>query len=134
MGPQDLAVLGLAAGNGVADGGGKTGVGSAVLGLPGNPVSTFVNFEILAKAVLARLRGLRYDPTLVPARLGREVRRGSADRVEFLPARLEAGEVNPVRYGGSSMLSALAEANALLRMEIGQYVLEGGAEILVRLV
>lgn len=105
-----------------------------VLGLPGNPVSTFVNFEILAKAVLARLRGLRYDPTVVPARLGREVRRGSADRVEFLPARLEAGEVNPVRYGGSSMLSALAEANALLRMEIGQYVLEGGAEILVRLV
>lgn len=107
---------------------------SFVLGLPGNPVSTFVNFEIMAKAVLARLRGLPYEPAVAPARLGREVRRGSADRVEFLPARLEGGTVNPIRYGGSSMLSALADANALLRMEIGQTILEKGADILVRLV
>lgn len=104
-----------------------------VLGLPGNPVSTFVNFEILAKAVLARLRGLPWEPAIASARLAEEVSRRDAERVEFLPARLSGGEIRALRYSGSSMLSVLAEANALLRLEIGQKILEQGAQIDARL-
>lgn len=104
-----------------------------VLGLPGNPVSTFVNFEILAKAVLARLRGLPWEPAIASARLAEEVSRRDSERVEFLPARLSGGEIRALRYSGSSMLGVLAEANALLRLEIGQKILERGAQIDARL-
>ncbi|HSV56899.1 MAG TPA: molybdopterin molybdotransferase MoeA [Magnetospirillaceae bacterium] len=100
-----------------------------VLGLPGNPVSTFVNFEILGKAVLARLRGLPAEAPAVRVRLAEALGGGSLDRVEYLPARIRNGEIRPLRYTGSSMLSALSEANALIRLEIGQTRLEIGAEI-----
>ncbi len=106
---------------------------SFVLGLPGNPVSTFVNFEILAKAVLALLRGLPPEVPVIRARLAEEVSRRDAERVEFLPARLSGGEIRALRYSGSSMLSVLAEANALLRLEIGQKTLERGSELDARL-
>ncbi len=104
------------------------------LGLPGNPVSTFVNFELMAKAVLALLRGLPPEVPVVRARLAVEVSRRDAERVEFLPARLDSGgEIRALRYSGSSMLGVLAEANALLRLEIGQKILERGAQIDARL-
>ena len=107
--------------------------GSAfVLGLPGNPVSTFVNFEIMAKALLRRLQGLPVEAPFMRARLETDISRHSADRVEFFPARLSAGMVRPIPYSGSSMLSALAETNALVRMEIGQTRLERETEIDVR--
>lgn len=104
-----------------------------VLGLPGNPVSTFVNFEIMAKAILARLRNLPPDPPILRARLAEGVTRRDTDRVEYLPARHSGGEIRALRYSGSSMLSVLSEANALLRLEIGQKTLEPGAEIDARL-
>lgn len=104
-----------------------------VLGLPGNPVSTFVNFEIMAKAILARLRNLPPDPPILRARLAEGVTRRDTDRVEYLPARHSGGEIRALRYSGSSMLGVLSEANALLRLEIGQKTLEPGAEIDARL-
>jgi molybdopterin molybdotransferase len=104
-----------------------------VLGLPGNPVATFVNFEIFVRALLARLRGLSVENPRLKARLAASVTRETAlDRVEFLPARLDAGTVSPLRYTGSSMLNALADANVLIRMEIGQTRIEEGSEIDVR--
>ncbi len=104
-----------------------------VLGLPGNPVSTFVNFEIMAKAILARLRNLPLDPPILRARLAEGVTRRDTERVEYLPARHSGGGIRALRYSGSSMLSVLSEANALLRLEIGQKSLELGAEIDARL-
>ncbi len=104
-----------------------------VLGLPGNPVSTFVNFEILGKAVLARLRGLPPDVPAVRARLAAGISRRDAERVEFLPARYSGGEIRVLRYSGSSMLSVLSGANALIRLEIGQKSREPGEDIDARL-
>lgn len=103
------------------------------LGLPGNPVSTFVNFELMAKAVLSLLRGLPPEVSVVRARLAEEVSRRDTERVEYLPARYFGGEIRVLRYSGSSMLSVLSEANALLRLEIGQNILERGAQIDARL-
>ncbi|MEN6363580.1 MAG: gephyrin-like molybdotransferase Glp [Rectinema sp.] len=112
--------------------------GKAVFGLPGNPVSTFVNFEFLVKAHLAARMGIeRHVPTL-RAKLAVPLARKGSDRVEFLPAVFENDEtglaVRPLRYHGSSMLSVLAEAQGLLRMEIGTGRIEAGGIVDVRLV
>jgi len=104
-----------------------------VLGLPGNPVSTYVNFEIMAKAVLARLRGLPVESRVVRARMADDISRRDTERVEFLPVRYSAGEIHALRYTGSSMLNVLSEANALIRLEIGQAELERGTETDARL-
>ncbi len=113
--------------------------GRAVFGLPGNPVSTFVNFEVLVKPHLYRRMGLLHKPRLVSALLARGISRKGSDRVEFLPARLERTEagaaprVRPLPYHGSSMLSVFAEADCLLRVELGVTAIEEGSWIDARL-
>lgn len=110
----------------------------AVFGLPGNPVSTFVNFEVLVKPYLYARAGVEWSPPVLRARLAETLKRRESDRVDFLPATLENGpdgaRAAPVRYHGSSMLSVLAGAQALVRMEMGVQNLDEGAIVDVRLI
>ena len=113
---------------------------TAVFGLPGNPVSTFVNFEFLLKPHLARRMGLEPRPRMLRAVLAAPVSRRESDRVEFLPVRIERDAergidlARPLGYRGSSMLNILAEADGLVRVEIGVDRLEEGASVDARLI
>ena len=121
-------------------GGGSAGAlsGPTVFGLPGNPVSTFVGFEVLVRPHLAARTGLPWSPRLVGARLAAPLERRETDRVEFTPALLEPGPdglpaVRPLSYKGSSMLNALARADCLISMDIGVKRLEAGRVVNARL-
>lgn len=105
-----------------------------VIGLPGNPVSVFVNTEILVRPLLCALCGITYRPLTVPVPVAETLTRKGADRVEFLPVRVEADGARPVRYGGSSAIQALAEADGFLRMDIGVDRIEKGGLAHVRFV
>ena len=85
-------------------------------GLPGNPSSTMVTFEIFARAALELLAGQTESPLHMPfARLTREFRH-RAGLTRFLPAHLSADgtEVTPVEWHGSGDVPALTRANAYL--------------------
>jgi len=85
-------------------------------GLPGNPSSTMVTFEIFARAALELLSGQEEISLHMPlARLTREFRHRMGI-TRFLPARLSAdgAEVTPVRWSGSGDIPALTRANAFL--------------------
>jgi len=104
-------------------------------GVPGNPLSAFVNFEVMIRPLIMRLCGIGYEPPMVRVRLGPAVeRRRDLDRVEFLPVEIRNGIAFPVRCSGSTMLDALSGASALIRLEIGQAKAESGEEIDARLV
>jgi molybdopterin molybdotransferase len=103
-----------------------------VFGLPGNPVSAFVTFEVFMKALLYRLAGLQFSPHLLPATLSVAIDKKDAERTEFIPVRWNGSTVEPVRYGGSSHLSALADTDALLMLDVGTTRLETGARVDVR--
>jgi molybdopterin molybdotransferase len=104
-----------------------------VFGLPGNPVSAFVIFELFVRPLLARLQGLHYAPRTVRARLAEGFQRRDTERVEMRPVRLERGEVRALEFHGSAHLNALSGADALLRMEAGVDRLEEGSWTDVRL-
>ena len=103
-----------------------------VFGLPGNPVSTFVVFEIYVKELLFRFMGTRYAPREVTACLSRPIHRRDADRTEFRPVRLEADTICPLEYHGSTHLNALLQADGLVRIERGCAALEAGTRLSVR--
>ncbi|MDX9957781.1 MAG: molybdopterin molybdotransferase MoeA [Spirochaetia bacterium] len=90
-----------------------------VIGLPGNPVSVFVNTELLVKPLLSALCGIEFRPLDIPVPVAETLTRKGTDRVEFLPVRVEADGARPVRYGGSSAIQALAGADGFIRMDIG---------------
>ncbi|MEJ5184881.1 MAG: gephyrin-like molybdotransferase Glp [Rectinemataceae bacterium] len=110
----------------------------AVFGLPGNPVSTFVNFEVFVKPYVLACMGLDHTPRTVRARLVSPLSRKGSDRVEFLPCTLEKDELGmlarPLQYHGSSMITVLAHAQALVRMELGQERIEAGEYLNARLI
>lgn len=103
-----------------------------VFALPGNPLSAFLGFELFVKPLLGSLVGLRWKPRFRPCRLDGALRRKTEDRVEYYPVRIDGPRCAPLPFGGSSMLSVLASADGLAKLELGQEHLESGATIDVR--
>lgn len=88
-----------------------------VFGLPGNPVSSLVCFELFVRAALRRLQGDQpARPPVILARLRHEHRQ-QADRPTFHPANLiwrpEGPEITLVKWHGSSDVQATVNANAM---------------------
>jgi molybdenum cofactor synthesis domain-containing protein len=87
-------------------------------GLPGNPVSTSVTFNVFVRPALRRMQG-DANPVLPTARV-RVARplKDSSSRRSYLPARLsiEGGQAvaEPLKWGGSSDLVAFITADALI--------------------
>ncbi len=90
--------------------------GRFFFGLPGNPASTMVCFDVFAKSALQLIAGAEDTPLpMLEARLTDDFRH-RAGLTRFLPALLsEDGKtVTPVEWSGSSDMAAVARANAYL--------------------
>lgn len=93
-----------------------TAGGTFFFGLPGNPASTMVTFEVFARAAVELLSGANATPLpLLRARLEHEVQQ-KAGLTRFLPARLssDGSTVAPEPWQGSGDICSLARANAFL--------------------
>jgi molybdopterin molybdotransferase len=96
-----------------------------VFGLPGNPVSSLVCFELFVRPALQRLRGhAQPGPHVVMAALAEDFAYRT-DRPTYYPARLEVSgtgwRVGPVPWFGSADLRGLARANALILFPSGDH-------------
>jgi molybdopterin molybdotransferase len=92
--------------------------GKPVFGLPGNPVSTMVTFELFVVPALDLLSGTPARPLkIVGARLAHALRE-KGGLTHFLPARIDWVRGEPVvaamSWQGSGDTVTLARANALL--------------------
>lgn len=105
---------------------------SFVFGLPGNPVSTFVIFEIFVKVLIYRWQGIDYQPLYKRAKLTESIKRRNTERVEMLPVRVTGDEIELLNYHGSSHLNILSRANGLVRIERGVDFIKEGTELNVR--
>lgn len=103
-------------------------------GLPGNPVSTFVTFELIVKPFLYRLMGHDYAPVCVQMSLDEPVTRKDTGRQAWIPVKLMSRTtVRPVPYHGSGHSLALCEADGLIGMDIGVARIERAEPVDVRL-
>lgn len=87
-------------------------------GLPGNPISTMVTFELFVGPILCALSGAAPERMrTAKARLSRALRTKTG-LTRFLPAQLSGEwndpEVEPVSWQGSGDIAAFARANCLL--------------------
>jgi molybdopterin molybdotransferase len=104
----------------------------AAFGLPGNPVSTFVIFDVFIKPLLMRLMGHSFRPLTFKATLENDYRRSQASRGVFLPVTVRDGRASIPAYHGSAHLHALSQAHALLYVPAGQCEISAGSIIDVR--
>ncbi len=103
-----------------------------VFGMPGNPVSTFVIFDVFVKPFIYHWMGLDYQQTLLKGILSKKIKRRNTDRTEYRPVKYNNGIISPLSYHGSSHIDSLSEANALIRIDKGETTLEEGKEYYVR--
>ncbi len=110
--------------------------GTLVFGLPGNPVSVAVTFNLFARTALLAMQGAA-DPTLKreTAALARSVK-GTTDRDSYLPAQLTTNDdaelvAFPLKWGGSSDFVAFALTTALVVVPANVKTIEAGSLVTV---
>ena len=111
--------------------------GKPVFGLPGNPVSTMVTFELFVTPAIDLLSGAEArESPLVEARLAAPLNEKSG-LTHFLPARVEwreqVPEVKAIRWQGSGDIAALASANCFLVVPTDREKIEVGESVFVLL-
>lgn len=102
-------------------------------GLSGNPVSSLVQFELIAKPVIYKLMGADYTPFRIKATLDFEYQRKKMDRLAIVPVVINnSGIVEKVPFNGSAHINALVYANALMEVPVGESHLKIGESVYVR--
>jgi molybdopterin molybdotransferase len=89
--------------------------GTFFFGLPGNPASTMVTFEIFGRAAVELLGGQTQPELLLTTAPLKAPFRHKPGLTRFLPAVLDGeGLLTPIRWAGSSDVVSIARANAFL--------------------
>jgi molybdopterin molybdotransferase len=105
-----------------------------VFGLPGNPVSALVGFELFVRPAVAALQGVTHPlPRFERGRLAGGSRRRNPDRDELVRARLRTGDdgalLEPLSGQESHMIARAAEADALVLVSRGEGELADGSPV-----
>ena len=112
---------------GVADGGRRIG-----FGLPGNPLSHFVCYQMFVATALARLVGSE-APAFLNGRLASKLEDAANPRETLWPARCAPGrggwELTPLAWSSSGDVTSLVTANALVRVPAKTGSIAAGAEV-----
>jgi len=107
-----------------------------VFGLPGNPVSVSVTFNLFVRTALRAMQGAKETTLPVEhAVLARNLK-GSIDRESYLPATLRTDEkgillAQPLKWGGSSDFVSFARATALINLPAGAGIIESGTSVTI---
>ncbi len=87
-----------------------------VFGLPGNPVSTFVQFEVVIKPFLLKLMGADVLERGVKMELGEDLRIKTLPLRFFVPIKIKSGMAYPLEYHGSGHLASYSQADGILEI------------------
>jgi molybdenum cofactor synthesis domain-containing protein len=110
--------------------------GTLVFGLPGNPVSVSVTFNLFARTSLLIMQGARESSMPESHAVLSHGVKGSPDRESYLPAMLQTNEegfllAEPLKWGGSSDFVSFARAKALIVIPAGIKLCEAGERVKV---
>lgn len=108
--------------------------GTLVFGLPGNPVSVSVTFNLFARAAILAMQGAKQTELESETALLDKSVKGAIRRQSYLPATLKTNDdaqliAEPLKWGGSSDFVAFARARALIVVAQDTRIVEVGAKV-----
>jgi molybdopterin molybdotransferase len=104
-----------------------------VFGLPGNPVSSYVQFETLVRPLIQKMMGSDWKQVESEIVLGEKYVRKSSSRMGWIPVRInEHSEAIPVRYNGSAHIAALSYSDGIISVMPGIDQIEKGSIVKFR--
>jgi len=106
-----------------------------LVALPGNPVSSFVQFELLVKHLIKLITGNKVPVLRIKVPMGIDYLRKRTARKAFFPVYLsDEGTAMPVEYHGSAHIHSYINAHGIVTIEIGENEIKKGTLVDVRLV
>ena len=106
---------------------------AVIFGLPGNPVSSFIQFEMLVRPLMNRMTGSNWKPLTISLPMAVDYTRKSTSRKALIPVLInDRKEVVPVDYHGSAHISSLSCADGIIVLEIVTGSLRKGEIVDVR--
>jgi molybdopterin molybdotransferase len=106
---------------------------AVVFGLPGNPVSSFVQFETLIRPMINKMMMHEWKPLELKLPMAENFERKSSERMGWIPVQInDKSEVVPVNYHGSAHISALPVAYGLIAVSAGRKTIKKGEIVSVR--
>ncbi len=90
-----------------------------VFGLPGNPVSSFLQFDMLVKPLIFKMMNTEYHPVEWKLPMGEKLTVKVSDRDSWKPVKIKEGKIYPVHYHGSGHIHALNEADGFICIPVG---------------
>ena len=106
---------------------------AVVFGLPGNPVSSFIQFETLVRPLINKMMGHNWKPNEQKLPMGVTFERKSPVRMGWIPVKItENMEVLPVEFHGSAHISALPYADGIFAVSAGTKIVKKGEKVSVR--
>jgi molybdopterin molybdotransferase len=104
-----------------------------VFGLPGNPVSSFIQFELLVRPLIYRMMGCQWNPLVIQLPMKESFTRRFAERMSWVPVIITRdGFVSPVEYHGSAHINSLLAADGIIAIPTGIKKIEKGEMVGVR--
>jgi molybdopterin molybdotransferase len=104
-----------------------------IFGLPGNPVSSFIQFETLVRPLINRMMGYEWEPFERKIPMAVRYERKSPVRMGWVPVIInDDGEAEPVDFHGSAHISALPYSDGIIAVEAGKKFVEKGEIVSVR--
>lgn len=89
-------------------------------GLPGNPVSSFIQFELLVKPLLLKMMGNTHFPLIFKLPLAVDYSRKRSDRLSIIPVIIQRDNtIIPAEYHGSAHIHSLVSANGIMFIPLG---------------
>ncbi|MEA1873326.1 MAG: molybdopterin molybdotransferase MoeA [Bacteroidota bacterium] len=82
---------------------------SVILGLPGNPISGFIQFILLGKPMIYAACGAKISNIDLILPIGELIVSKKSDRDSWIPVKIIKNELFPVKYNGSGHLAALTD-------------------------
>jgi molybdopterin molybdotransferase len=106
---------------------------AVVFGLPGNPVSSFIQFELLVRPLINRMMGYNWFPVEYKLPMAADYQRKSESRLGFIPVSVNKEmEVVPVNFHGSAHIAALSYSDGIIAVRSGIKSLKKGEIVNVR--
>jgi molybdopterin molybdotransferase len=106
---------------------------AAIFGLPGNPVSSFMQFELLVKPLIFKMMKNNWHQLSFPLPMKESYSRRSAERMAIIPVIItDDKQVLPVDYHGSAHISAISGSDGIISMVAGKKIFEKGEIVNVR--
>jgi molybdopterin molybdotransferase len=104
-----------------------------IFGLPGNPVSSFVQFELIIGPFLSKQKGNSGKPKIHQLEMNEEYKRKKADTLSFIPGKfVDDNKVTSIEYHGSAHIHSYTQAQCIIEIPKGVTQINKGTRVNVR--